>query len=245
MEKAAREARQRTSWTRTEEAYEKALHAFADAVLADERFLSELEALLFLVVEPGRVGSLAQVLLKLTAPGIPDVYQGSELWDLSLVDPDNRRPVDFDLRRRLLDEVSLLGPEAAWSRVDEGVPKLWLIARALDLRRRRPEAFGEHAEYAPLEATGARRDHVVAYTRGGRVAAIVPRLVLNVGGRWEDTAITLPPGAWRDVLGGDALTGGPVEVARLFRRFPVALLASEAGSPTGTGGSGRAATTAG
>ncbi len=91
------------------------------------------------LIQPGRINSLAQVLLKLTCPGIPDTYQGSELWDLSLVDPDNRRPVDYDLRRRLLAELPRLQVEEVWQRIDEGLPKLWTIHHALQARRNYPQ----------------------------------------------------------------------------------------------------------
>jgi (1->4)-alpha-D-glucan 1-alpha-D-glucosylmutase len=147
--------------------------------VAVERFTEPL-------VEAGRIVSLALVLLKLTAPGVPDIYQGTELWDLSLVDPDNRRPVDFARRRRLLAEVARAGPGEVLARMDEGAPKLWLIRRALDVRRRRPRAFGPGpaGAYTPLEPQGERAKHVVAFARGageGEVVTVVPRLVLGLG----------------------------------------------------------------
>ncbi len=225
MEKAAREARARTSWTAPQAAYESALQAFVDAVLADEVFRREMEAFVASLLEAGRASSLAQVLLKLTCPGVPDIYQGTELWDLSLVDPDNRRPVDYALRRRLLAELEGLGVEAVMARADEGVPKLWLITRALALRRRRPQPFGPQGPYVPIEAQGAAADHVVAFSRGGEVVTVVPRLVLKLRGEWRDTRITLPAGAWRNELTGDDVAGGDVAVGRLLSRFPVALLA--------------------
>jgi (1->4)-alpha-D-glucan 1-alpha-D-glucosylmutase len=225
--KAAREAKSRTSWTRPDERFEAALATFVDRLLDDAAFRCDLELLVAEVTEPGRISSLAQVLLKLTSPGVPDIYQGTELWDLSLVDPDNRRPVDYATRRRLLAECGDLSAEEAWARMDEGVPKLWTIAKALCLRRRRPEAFGPAAEYAALEVSGAARDHVVAFRRGADVAVVVPRLVHRLGGRWEDTAVVLPEGRWRGVFTDQTADGGLVAVSSLFRRFPVALLARE------------------
>ena len=122
------------------------------------------------VRDAGGVNSLAQTLLKHTAPGVPDLYQGGELWDLSLVDPDNRRPVDYALRKRLLCELKHLnGTDVAAQvmlRADEGLPKLWTIHKALELRRERPECFGTGAEYTPLEVDGDKHDHVIAYMRG-------------------------------------------------------------------------------
>src|SRR6185312_17497985 len=140
------------------------------------------------VKEAGRTNSLAQTLVKCTAPGVPDLYQGAELWDLSLVDPDNRRPVDYALRERLLRDVEELPPEKAVAeamrRVEEGLPKLWTIHRALMLRRERPHSFGAEAAYRPLAITGAKACHAIAYLRGTDVATIVPRLVKSLGGSW-------------------------------------------------------------
>ena len=224
MEKAAREAKSRTSWTAPDAAYEAALQGFVDGVLGEEAFRREMDGLVATLRDAGRASSLAQVLLKMTCPGVPDLYQGTELWDSSLVDPDNRRPVDFALRHRLLGELEGLSAAAVMARADEGLPKLWLVTRALALRRARPQAFGPHGEYAILPATGPAADHVVAFSRGGEVVTAVPRLVLRVRGEWGDTRVTLPDGMWRHELTGEELPGGPTAAARLFARFPVALL---------------------
>jgi (1->4)-alpha-D-glucan 1-alpha-D-glucosylmutase len=165
------------------------------------------------------------VLLKLTAPGVPDFYQGSELWDLSLVDPDNRRPVDYDLRRRLLTELAAgLSPEAILARADEGLPKLWLIRQALHLRRRVPGLFGRGSTYRPLPVHGPWADHAVAYSRGEGMVTIAPRLVMRLGGDWAGTVVELPPGRFFDELTGEEVPGGRQPVADLLARFPVALL---------------------
>ncbi|MGC2660830.1 MAG: malto-oligosyltrehalose synthase, partial [Bryobacteraceae bacterium] len=126
-EKATREAKTQTSWREPNEAFESATKTFVEAICADDKFLAELEKFVTPLIQPGRVNSLAQVLLKLTAPGVPDLYQGSELWDLSLVDPDNRRPVDYEARRNLLRELPGLTASDVMRRIDEGLPKLWLI----------------------------------------------------------------------------------------------------------------------
>ncbi|GIW07713.1 MAG: maltooligosyl trehalose synthase [Dehalococcoidia bacterium] len=223
MEKASREAKVQTSWTAPNVAYEDALRRFVEAVLADEAFLADLEAFVTPLVEPGRINSLAQTLLKLTTPGVPDIYQGCDLWDLSLVDPDNRRPVDFARRRALLADLDGATPEAIWARIDEGLPKLWVIRQALQLRRRRPGLFRWRGAYEPLAAAGPQADHVVAFCRGGGALTVVPRLVLRLG-EWKRTALELPPGRWTNVLTGDEWEGGRVTLARLLRRFPVALL---------------------
>jgi len=173
-------------------------------------------------VTRGRINSLAQTLLKLTAPGVPDIYQGTELWDLSLVDPDNRRPVDFALRRRLLHEMGHLSPEQILERMDEGLPKLWLLHRTLHLRRRHPEIFGPEGGYKPLYAEGSKADHVVAFIRGNAVLTLAPRLMMGVKGGWGDTMIVFPKGNWHNLLTNEDVTGGkPVTIGELLARFPV------------------------
>ncbi|MGH9225301.1 MAG: malto-oligosyltrehalose synthase [Acidimicrobiales bacterium] len=228
LEKAVKEAKRQTSWVAPDEAYEGAVKRFVEAVLGDAGFIADLEAFVRPLVDAGRVTSLAQTLLKLTSPGVPDIYQGSELWDLSLVDPDNRRPVDFELRRRLLDKVAQAEPAevAAWA--DEGASKLWLMLRALAVRERRySSAFAPGAAYSALAAHGDKADHVVAYVRGDNdVVVIVPRLVVGLGGTWGDTTVTLPPGTWTDELAGTGSWEGQraVLVSDLLARFPVTLL---------------------
>lgn len=221
--KAVREAKQHTAWTRPDLVYEQAVKDFAVGAVTDAEFVTDLERFVTPLVEPGHVNSLAQTLIKLTAPGVPDLYQGTELWDFSLVDPDNRRPVDFALRRRLLEETRGLSAEAAWARRGEGVSKLWLIQRTLALRAQRPELF-DAGGYEPIEATGARAGHVVAFCRGGAVTTVAPRLVWQLGGAWADTTLALPHGLWLNELTGDVVRGGRVPLRDLLRRFPVALL---------------------
>jgi (1->4)-alpha-D-glucan 1-alpha-D-glucosylmutase len=227
MEKAAREAKVHTSWTRPDTAYEEALRAFVSALAADGEFQRDLGEVAASLVGPGRVNSLAQTLLKLTAPGVPDLYQGCELWSLALVDPDNRRPVDYPLRRRLLARLPGASPEEALAGIDLGLPKLWLLQRALQLRGRLAHCFGPGADYHPLAAHGARASHVVAFSRAGAVVVVVPRLVLGLGGDWGDTAIELPGGTavgWWNELTEEQLPAGPCRLAELLRRFPVAML---------------------
>ncbi|HUG54879.1 MAG TPA: malto-oligosyltrehalose synthase [Vicinamibacteria bacterium] len=230
MHKAAREAKSRTSWTAPQEPYEAALQAFVAAAMADDGFRREVESFVATVLEAGRVSSLAQVLLKLSCPGVPDIYQGTELWDLSLVDPDNRRPVDYELRKRLLLDLAGASVESVMARADEGLPKLWLITRALALRRRRPLPFGPHGAYAALPASGRASTHVVAFSRGGDVVTVVPRLTLRLRGQWGDTRVALPEGAWRHELTGEDVAGGSVLVSGLLERFPVALLSRADGA---------------
>ena len=230
MAKATREAKVHTSWTDPCAEYDDALSGFVAAMLADQDFIADLTAFLaeHRLVELGRVSSLAQTTLLLTCPGVPDLYQGTEIWDLSLVDPDNRRPVDYAARGRLLEALAGGGPEDALARGDEGGPKLWLITRVLRHRRRFPGGYAPDSGYEPLRATGTRAAHAVAFTRSGGLAVVVPRLVTGLAGGWADTAVTLPGGPWTDVLTGGRLAGGEVSVAALCRRFPVAVLAREA-----------------
>jgi (1->4)-alpha-D-glucan 1-alpha-D-glucosylmutase len=214
LEKAVKEAKRQTSWVTPDEAYEATVRKFVEAVLGDESFVVEVEGFVATVAGGGRVNALAQTLLKLTCPGVPDLYQGTELEDLSLVDPDNRRPVDFEARARLLNA----GPAEA--------PKLWLLRRALSVRRERYDAaFAPGRGYQPMWAEGVHAERVVAYLRGDHVVVVVPRLVAGLSD-WGDTTLLLPPGRWTDELAGGRWWegNGAVPIAELFAGFPVALL---------------------
>jgi (1->4)-alpha-D-glucan 1-alpha-D-glucosylmutase len=228
MLKAVREAKQQTSWVANNKEFEDALQIFIECTLNYAPFVKELQQFVGKIQDAGRVNSLTQTLLKYTSPGVPDLYQGGELWDLSLVDPDNRRPVDYEVRRQLLDELKeMTGVDVAaqvMNRADEGLPKLWTIHRALELRRERPECFGARAGYAPLDVDGAKHDHVIAYLRGNDVATVVPRLTLKLGGAWKDTTVMLPEGRWMNRLTRIGVDGGRVAVKSLLKDFPVALL---------------------
>ena len=228
MEKASGEAKMHTSWTQPNVPYETALRAFVEAILNDSEFNAELEAFVRPLIEPGRINSLAQLLLKLTAPGIPDFYQGTELWDLSLVDPDNRRPVDYDLRQRLLSELERTTPEEIWARIEEGLPKLWVIRQTLKQRQER-QLFAPEDNYRALACLGAKSSHVVVVARGERAVTVVPRLVLKLGREWGDTNVELTAGRWRNVFTDETFTGGQQRIAALLKRFPVALLTQDGG----------------
>ena len=223
MLKACREAKGRTAWVRPDAEYEGAVTSFVKAVLADAELMAAVGEFASTLVHPGRVNALAQKLITLTAPGVPDIYQGTELWDLSLVDPDNRHPVSFVQRHQLLRELPGLTPEEILTRADEGLPKLLVVARTLDVRRRRPEVFAKSGTYEPLFARGPRADHVVAFARAKKVVTIVPRLLMKLGGDWQGTTIDLPHGEFENVFTGERWKGRAA-VADLFARFPVALL---------------------
>ena len=242
MEKAAREAKVHSSWRDPNPTYEKALSAFIRAAYGDKHFTDDLHAFVQQIVEAGRTNSLAQTLLKLTTPGIPDIYQGSELWNLTLVDPDNRQPVDYELRRRLLADLRDDAdpaeihpadghPADILARADEGLPKLWVVRQALALRRRRPEAFGPQSSYTPLSVRG---DWGLAFWRGEagqpQVLVVVPRLSLRGRPHWPTTRIDLPAGPWRNLLTGETIPGGPTSLADLLARFPVGLFESNKSS---------------
>jgi (1->4)-alpha-D-glucan 1-alpha-D-glucosylmutase len=219
-EKAAREAGNSTMWTAPDEEFETRMHALVDSVFDDPQVRGIVEDFVAEIADAGWSNSLAAKLVQLTAPGVPDVYQGSELWETSLVDPDNRRPVDYDIRRLYLEAVSA----GAHPDIDDtGAAKLLVTSRALRLRRDRPELF---TRYAPLDVFGDRAEHVVAFDRGGAVtlAARLP-VGLAAGEGWGDTTITLPGHELEDVLTGARYPGGTLPLATLFHRYPVALLA--------------------
>jgi (1->4)-alpha-D-glucan 1-alpha-D-glucosylmutase len=226
MEKAAHEAKQHTTWRNRNEPYEKALRNFVSETLRDPQFTTDLEHFTGTLATAAAVNSLAQTLIKLTAPGVPDIYQGCELWDLSLVDPDNRRPVDFGLRQKLLAEAKNLSAEKIWERRAEGLPKFWLIQKTLKLR----EQFSDFDKfnYEPVLARGEKAENVFAFSRGGKVLVIVPRFFLKLNQDWQNTSIELPPGKWRNEFTGENFSG-EVRVENLFQKFPVALLAKKEG----------------
>jgi (1->4)-alpha-D-glucan 1-alpha-D-glucosylmutase len=227
MQKAMREAKVRTSWVWNNGEYEGALNEYVDRLLGDAGFVVELEKFVGDIVVAGRVNSLAQTLMKYTAPGVPDTYQGGELWDFSLVDPDNRRPVDYELRRKLLKEIEGLSAAQVMERSDEGLSKLWLVHRSLHLRNEHPEWFGAAAEYVPLHGEGSSLDRVIAYRRGENVVAVTPRWSHGAEG-WGETSITIPAGRWVNRLTGKEVMGGRVRLGDLLAEFPVALLAHNA-----------------
>jgi len=228
MEKAVHEAKTHTSWTQQNKEYEDALRRFIEGILDSPAFIAELENFVGRVLHAGRINSLSQSLLKFTAPGVPDTYQGGELWDLSLVDPDNRRPVDYELRRRMLEELKRgVEFEEIVRRMDDGLPKLWVVHNALCLRQEHPEWFGATSGYTPVLAEGPKSEHLVAFLRGDHVATIVPRWTLKLGSSWAGTTLQLPPGRWTNRLTGDQVQGSRLRVQTLLERFPVALLTKE------------------
>ncbi len=256
--KAVREAKLHTGWFEPNADYESALIAYIDAIFdgyPSSAFFADFLAFQKQVAFYGLLNSLSQVLLKIASPGLPDFYQGEELWDLNLVDPDNRRPVDFLLRRRLLDELKQLDHDGRESLLENLLTtwpdariKLYLIWKALNFRRDHRELF-ERGEYLPLSAAGKQKESLFAFARRHEnewVLAVVPRLLSRVVGveemplgrsAWTTTSIGLPPGSpleWHDVITGQSLRARKrssqmfLRVADLFRAFPVALCAPTA-----------------
>ncbi|MGH9059638.1 MAG: malto-oligosyltrehalose synthase, partial [Acidimicrobiales bacterium] len=226
--KATREAKVYTSWTDPDPVYDESLRVWLGEAMADHEFLGSVDAFVARIRRLGWSVGLAQKLLTLTAPGVPDLYQGSECWDLSLVDPDNRRPVDYDHRRALLARVDGTDLAQGWAAEDgDGFTKLAVVALALAARRAHPDCFGPGpaGAYQPLAVRGEAAAHAVGFVRGGAVATLVTRLPggLDDKGGWGDTVVDLPAGAWVDHLGGGRFEGS-VLVGDVLAGLPVVLL---------------------
>ncbi|MBD2085901.1 malto-oligosyltrehalose synthase [Trichocoleus sp. ST-U3] len=249
--KAVREAKVHTAWLRPDTDYEDGFVAFIEEVLkpsTDNQFLQEFLPFQQSIAYYGIFNSLSQTLLKITASGVPDFYQGTELWELSLVDPDNRRPVDFEQRLAFLKKIKEKAKADVLKLIDElftskedGRIKLFLIARVLEARKQNLAVF-QKGDYVPLEVNGKFQDRIVAFARSyeNRVAiTIVPRLLTNVvqegeyplGEVWGDTRLKLPqrmPSAMKDAITSQSLSAnGTVLIADALKHFPVALLISE------------------
>jgi len=218
-EKASREAGNSTTWTAPSADFEQRMHALIDSAFDNPRVIELIEGLLAQVTAAGWSNSLSAKLIQLTAPGVPDVYQGSELWETSLVDPDNRRAIDFDLRQLYL--VAIDG--GVLPEIDEtGAAKLLVVARALRLRRDHLELF---TRYAPLEAHGSAAKHAIVFDRGD-VVTVATRLPVGLdrAGGWGDTTVILAGRPVVDVISGREFDGGTIALSELLDRYPVALL---------------------
>ncbi|MET7707494.1 malto-oligosyltrehalose synthase [Micromonospora sp. NPDC005413] len=220
VEKAAREAAASTSWADPDPVFEQALHAVVDLMYDDPSLHDELTELAAAITPAGWCNSLGQKLIQLAMPGIPDTYQGTELWDNSLVDPDNRRPVDFDVRREMLARL-----DDGWRPpIDtDGAAKLLVVSRTLRLRRAHPELF---TSYRSVPAHGPLGRHALAFDRGGAIA-VATRLPLGLAraGGWCDTVLSLPVNEMKDLFTGRVYSGGETPLDDLLADYPVALLA--------------------
>jgi (1->4)-alpha-D-glucan 1-alpha-D-glucosylmutase len=255
MLKAIREAKQNTSWINRNEAYENAVSAFVNTLLTPgpgNRFLDSFVPFQRRIARIGLWNSLSQTLLKLTCPGVPDIYQGNEVWDFSLVDPDNRRPVDYERRQEIFESIRGLGNAPSGDALrqmlespEDGRLKMYLVGTTLCLRAEQPDIF-QRGNYIPIEVKGGKADHVVAFIRkleNARVLVVVPRLIASLLGDreilpigpqvWEDTHILLPACGcdqqYRNVLTGDILSAEKdnssvrIDLSYALAQFPVAI----------------------
>ena len=239
--KALREAKLHTSWSKINEAYEHAALAWCDSLLGSGTFAVHSRDIRQRVALCGALNSLSQLVWKLGAPGVPDFYQGTETWFLALVDPDNRRPADYDLgTRRVRDRRSVREKLERWQ---DGAIKAAVTRAGLAVRNAWPDLFRKGA-YLPLQAIGSRAAHAVAFARSSgdatavfaaaRWYATLCRSGLPDPAVWDDTALDVPPitGRWRNVLTGASVSAAPgertrVRLAELFDQLPFAILVSE------------------
>lgn len=245
LEKSLREGKQHSNWASPNEVYEQNVKSFASFLLdkkgpffpAFKKFHEEWADL-------GILHSLTQLTLKFTCPGVPDTYQGTELWDFSFVDPDNRRPVDYVRRKAYLDEISTIAPENQWTMLWEqrynGKIKLWLTQYLLQLRKESPELFAK-GDYVPLTVTGTGRKHILAFARKYRREWLVVIVPLHLGGMetdfsaldiidWEDTHVKLPTGVsvnWQNLLQPGHVTGNQLDLRTVLKTSPIAILKGE------------------
>ena len=228
MLKAVREAKIHTSWINPDTEYEAALERFVVQSLENPVFVKEVNDAVAELAQLGMLVGLSQALIKVASPGVPDYYQGTELWDFSLVDPDNRRPVDYALRNKFLEE-SEADPAALLGGLSDGRAKLYVIRRGLEVRRAHPKVF-HGGRYSALYADAGREENVVAFAlqHGSEIVIpVAPRLFAGLGERpWGEAKLVLPEGSFRNVLTGESFQGGAQPLARLLARFPVALLVS-------------------
>jgi (1->4)-alpha-D-glucan 1-alpha-D-glucosylmutase len=242
MEKATREAKVHTSWINPDAGYDQAIRHFVQAALddhANNRFLRDFRQMQPRVAFYGRLNSLTQTLLKLTSPGVPDFYQGTELWDYSLVDPDNRRPVDYERRCGLLQRLKRQLSQAGQNLVPvleellaspaDGRLKLYVIFAALNFRRQHVSLFND-GDYLPLSISGEKSSHVCAFARtleSETIMVVVPRLPVGLteekeiwplgNGIWQKTAMELPsetPGMFHNLFTGEKVNTGSIRQRR-------------------------------
>jgi (1->4)-alpha-D-glucan 1-alpha-D-glucosylmutase len=234
IEKSVREAGVRTSWRQPDERFESALRALTQQAIEDASPAEAVASLVAMTAEAADRAALAQLVAQLLAPGIPDLYQGGEGWDRSLVDPDNRRPVDPARRAGLLREARAAGPDdvqAAWARADRratGLPRAIVVHTALAVRRRHEAAFapGSGGSYRPLYAFGPDEARVLAFGRGAPVEVVA--VSVRPAPSPVDASLLLPEGRWLDAFTGREHAGG-AEVTALTDRFPVAVLERSGG----------------
>jgi (1->4)-alpha-D-glucan 1-alpha-D-glucosylmutase len=230
--KALREGKTHTSWLNINEEYENGVLSFVDSLYANEEFLSDFKRFQKKIARYGALSSLSQLVLKITSPGIPDVYRGTDLWDLSLADPDNRRPVDFSSRVEILGTLKTrANPRQLLKSWADGRIKLYITWKLLSFRRAHTDLFLE-GEYIPLRVTGPRNDHIIAFARhvhSDWCVVAVPRLFGKLRRHkniWQGTSIQLPaetPSRWTNVLTDESISG-KLAASTLFATLPFAVL---------------------
>ena len=229
MLKAAREAKERTSWINPDTEYEATLERFVAQSLENRSFVKDVNETVARVAHLGLLVGLSQALVKVASPGVPDYYQGTELWDFSLVDPDNRRPVDYEARKKALRD--LWGP--VLKNLSDGRAKLHVIRKGLEVRKKHPDAF-HGGNYVPLYADGGREENIIAFSLGA-VVAVAPRLFAKLmdahdlaplGAKaWGEAKLSLPQeGEYENVLTGERHLARELRLADVLATFPVALL---------------------
>jgi (1->4)-alpha-D-glucan 1-alpha-D-glucosylmutase len=231
MIKSVKEAKVYSSWVNPDNEYEEALLNFIRAIYKDEEICRQIEKLTGLISPPGLINSLGQTLLKLTCPGVPDIYQGMEIHAFTLVDPDNRRLVDFEKREKLLEKIeSCVNPEEILENHMEGLPKLYLIKKVLDYRRKNHSLFGPDSAYKPLTIAGKNQNGTVSFLRrkGKRMCVTaIPRFNLQNNIGEDDSYIELPGKKWFNVFTEEIIGGGKVSLTHLYKQFPVAFLSGK------------------
>lgn len=235
MTKAMREAKRHSHWTNPNAAYEEGVLKFVDSILASPAFMNSFLPFCRIVADFGMLNSLSQIALKTTCPGVPDVYQGTADWDLSLVDPDNRRPVNFHKQSQYLEDESAF--KEKWQHRDNGAVKSWLLQAMLQLRSAHQKLFHE-GQYIPLNIEGRRAEHCMAFARQLGNQWLIVAIPLNISRfiasadewatGWHDTKVILPahaPLSGSDLLSGEAIAhAGSLQVADLLSECPIAVL---------------------
>jgi len=222
MQKAVREAKVYSSWFFPDINYETKLQNFIASIFVDAKFCARLNKFVVQICELGRINALAQVVLKLTAPGIPDIYQGSELWNMTLVDPDNRLPIDFNFHMRLFKEMLTLSPAKILQRMETGLPKMWVTYKILELRNKAPYLFNNSA-YTPLFFTEEEKQPGIAFLRNTKLLIVVPRMVASLKAQWKSAWLTIPEGNWQNIFTNEKISGDKIMLANILQNFPVAV----------------------
>ena len=223
MQKAVREAKIHSNWSEPDQKFETELTGFIGRIYENDEFIGSLADFVGKLTEPGWINSLLQLTLRLTAPGFPDIYQGCEIWNNNLTDPDNRRAVDFVRNLELLKQLAGRSCREIMNDMQHGLPKLFVIKTLLALRNRVP-AFNEPDSYQAMEVSGSHHSDIIAFMRGASVITIVPRHHFSRKNRWDATRINIPPGRWQNVFTSQIVDCGTNKIRDLLKEFPVAVL---------------------